>query len=150
MTISENNPAQILQKAGMRATPQRMAIYQQLAKSDSHPTAQRIYEELRPLFPSLSLATVYNTLDRLVETGIIHTLGSAGDNAIHYDADTSPHVNLACISCHRVVDLPSQHVKALDEEVAASSSYQLLGARVLYYGWCPECQARQNHLSKEK
>jgi Fur family peroxide stress response transcriptional regulator len=102
-----------------------------------------IYEELQPHFPSLSLATVYNTLEKLVESGIVNALGAAGDSSIHYDADIEPHVNLACISCHRVIDLPSEHVKALDEEIAAGSGYQLLGARVLYYGLCPECQAKQ-------
>ena len=132
-----------LQRAGMRVTPQRLAIYRLLSSTDRHPTAQMIYEELQPLFPSLSLATVYNTLEKLVELGVVNALGTAGDSSIHYDADTGPHVNLACVACHRVIDLPSQHVAALDQEVAASSGYQLLGARVLYYGLCPQCQAKQ-------
>jgi Fur family peroxide stress response transcriptional regulator len=138
-----NHPVQTLQKAGLRVTPQRLAIYRLLLDTDRHPTAQMIYDELQPQFPSLSLATVYNTLEKLVEVGVVNALGAAGDSAIHYDGDTEPHVNLACISCHRVIDLPSQHVQALDQEVAASSGYQLLGARVLYYGLCPECQAKR-------
>jgi Fur family peroxide stress response transcriptional regulator len=101
-----------------------------------------IYERLRPEFPSLSLATVYNTLEMLLRLGAINSLGSAGDDAIHYDADMAPHINLACTSCHRVIDLPSQYVHALDKEVAVNSGYQIMGARVLYYGLCPECQAR--------
>jgi Fur family peroxide stress response transcriptional regulator len=135
-----------LQQAGLRQTPQRQAICELLANTGSHPTAQMIYEELRPRFPSLSLATVYNTLEALVNLGVVNTLGTAGDDTVHYDADTSPHVNLACLSCHRVVDLPSQHVHALDHEVAASSGYKLLGARVLYYGLCPECQAKEKFV----
>jgi Fur family peroxide stress response transcriptional regulator len=63
---------------------------------------------------------------------------------MHYDADTDPHVNLACIQCHRVIDLPSDHVQALDQEIAANSGYKLLGARVLYYGLCPDCQRIQD------
>ncbi|MCC7355297.1 MAG: hypothetical protein IT330_16250 [Anaerolineae bacterium] len=55
----------------------------------------------------------------------------------------SSHVNLACcVSCHRALDLPSQHLRALDREIAAVSGYRLLGARVVYYGLCPECQKR--------
>lgn len=131
---------QTLHDAGLRVTPQRLAVYQLLAETDTHPTAQAIYAALREEFPSLSLATVYNTLDKLVETGVINALGEAGDGAVHYDADTGPHINLACVSCHRVIDLPSRHVQALDREVADSSGYRLLGARVLYYGLCPECQ----------
>jgi Fur family peroxide stress response transcriptional regulator len=95
------NPVQTLQNAGLRVTPQRLAITRLLVGTDRHPTAQMIYEELRPEHPSLSLATVYNTLEVLVEAGVINALGAAGDDSIHYDADTSPHVNLACIACHR-------------------------------------------------
>ena len=134
-----------LQQAGLRLTPQRQAICELLANTQEHPTAQMIYEELRPQFSSLSLATVYNTLEALVNLGVINTLGTAGDDTIHYDADTSPHVNLACLCCHRVIDLPSQHVHALDHEIAASSGYKLLGARVMYYGLCPECQAKEKY-----
>jgi len=133
-----------LRLAGMRLTPQRLAICKLLSESDAHPTAQQIYDDLRPDYPSMSLATVYNTLDVLTGLGVVNSLGSAGDDAIHYDADTAPHVNLACIACHRVIDLPSQYVPALDQEVADNSGYHLLGARVMYYGLCPECQSKEN------
>jgi len=136
--------AEKLSQAGLRLTPQRLAICRYLAGSRLHPTAQMIYDELRPQYPSLSLATVYNTLEALVGLGVIHSLGNAGDNATHYDADTSPHVNLACLSCHRVIDLHSHHVNDLRDEVAAASGYTIQGARVLYYGYCPECRGKNN------
>ncbi|MBT3338614.1 MAG: transcriptional repressor [Anaerolineae bacterium] len=129
-----------LKESGMRMTPQRASICKVLAESDEHPTAAMIYDELRPQFDSLSLATVYNTLDALVKVGVVNSLGKAGDGSVHYDADTEPHVNLACISCNKIVDIPSEHVHHLDEEISATSGYKLLGARVLYYGLCPECQ----------
>jgi Fur family peroxide stress response transcriptional regulator len=141
--------SQALREQGLRLTPQRLAICEMLVASDQHPTAQMIYDQLHPQYPSLSLATVYNTLDMLVNLGLVNVLGSAGDDAAHYDADTHPHVNLACTSCHRVIDLPSQHVQALEEEVASNSGYRLLGARVLYYGICPDCQLRNQHTSEE-
>jgi Fur family peroxide stress response transcriptional regulator len=140
MKNPSHNFTQTLLDAGLRVTPQRLAVYQLLAETESHPTAQAIHEALRVQYPSLSLATVYNTLEKLVETGVINALGEAGDGAVHYDADTRPHINLACVSCHRVIDLPSQSVQALDREVASSSGYRLLGARVVYYGLCPDCQ----------
>ncbi len=132
-----------LKTSGMRMTPQRAAICKTLAESDEHPTAAMIYDHLRPQFDSLSLATVYNTLDTLVKLGVVNTLGKAGDGSVHYDADTEPHVNLACISCNRIVDVPSEHVHHLDDEITQASGYKLLGARVLYYGLCPECQKKE-------
>ncbi len=130
-----------LRQAGLRLTPQRLAICRALADSREHPTAQTLYEQLRPQFPSLSRATVYNTLDVLVRSGLAQELGTAGDNAIHYDADTTPHVNLVCVRCHRVEDLPGVPLDGVARQVAQGSGYELQGARVVYYGLCPDCRA---------
>lgn len=137
---------QTLLQAGLRITPQRMAICRLLAGTDRHPTARMIYDQLRQQFPGISLATVYNTLETLTRLGAVNALGNAGDGSVHYDADTSPHVNLACVLCHRVIDLPSEHIRSLDAEVAARSGYRLLGTRLLYYGTCPQCQAKESRL----
>lgn len=131
-----------LQQAGLRLTPQRVAICKLLMESDQHPTAAMIYSELRPQFSSLSLATVYNTLDTLVSLGAINVLGHAGDDHVHYDPVIEPHANLACVSCHRIMDIPSEHVGHLYNEISQASGYKLLGARVLYYGLCPDCQEK--------
>jgi len=135
-----------LKTTGLRITPQRMAICQLLAGSKDHPTAQMIFDEIRVTYPSLSLATVYNTLEVLVKAGAVFILGEAGDNMIHYDADTDPHVNLACLRCHRVIDFPSEHITRVESEVQQTSGYRLLGARVMYYGLCPECQAESEGI----
>jgi Fur family peroxide stress response transcriptional regulator len=124
----------------MRLTPQRLAICRYLANTKEHPSAQMIYDQVRPQFPTLSLATVYNTLDMLVRLGVINSLGGAGSEAERYDADTSPHVNLACLSCHRVIDFRSPHLQELEQEVASQTQYQLLESRFLFLGLCPECQ----------
>lgn len=136
-----------LSKAGLRLTPQRLAICKYLAESDEHPTAQMIFEALQPNFPSLSLSTVYNTLETLVKLGSVNVLGSAGDGVEHYDGDIHPHVNLACLQCSRVIDLHTQYVDALEQEVIAASGYKIKGARVMYYGYCPQCQSSSERSS---
>lgn len=143
-----------LKAAGYRLTPQRKAIIRVLAESEEHPSAQMIYETLRQedaarsaehiSADALSLATVYNTLEALTRLGVINVLGEVGSSdAVRYDADTAPHINLACVICHRIIDLPNTHVEQLDQEIERTSGYALLGARMLYYGVCPECQAKQ-------
>lgn len=130
-----------LKDAGHRITPQRRMICRLLAGSDEHPSAQMIFEEIRRTDETLSLATVYNTLEALSSLGIINILGEMWNgDAIRYDADTSPHVNLACVRCHRILDVPSENIQNLVEEVEHNSGFTLLGARLLYYGVCPECQ----------
>lgn len=138
-----------LKTAGLRLTPQRKAICRLLVNSDEHPSAQMIYEQLRPEYDTLSLATVYNTLETLSQLGVVNVLGKIGDqDAVRFDADMHPHVNLACVRCHQIIDIPSTYVHEMDNEIAASSGYALLGARVVYYGLCPDCQAKGTHTSK--
>ncbi len=143
---------QSLKMAGMRITPQRIAICKLLSETEAHPTATMIFDEIREQYPSLSLATVYNTLDTLVGLGVITTLGPAGDGRVHFDADTSPHINLACIICHKIIDMPSDVVAQLQDEVSRTSGYVLRGARILYYGLCPECQTNNNkpYITKQE
>jgi Fur family transcriptional regulator, peroxide stress response regulator len=129
-----------LRHAGLRITPQRMAICKMLVESFTHPTASEIYEHIIVFYPSLSLATVYNTLDVLVAQGKVNVLGDAGDGKVHFDANIEPHINLACVNCHKIVDVSSSFVAQMNTEITESSGYNLLGSRVFYYGICPACQ----------
>lgn len=140
MKTFEHPLIKALQSAGMRVTPQRLAICDFIVGSDLHPTADEIYRELKPQFPSMSLATVYNTLDVLVGLGLVYTLGNAGDNKVHFDGHTEPHINIACIQCHRILDVSSDFVHRLDDEMGNRSGFKLLGSRMMYYGVCPDCQ----------
>ena len=138
--MDKDQPAQQIRAAGLRLTPQRLLIYQTLRQSKHHPTAQGIYDAVKDQLPSLSQATVYNTLQVLLKAGLIHELGEAGDGAIHYDADLTPHVNLICTNCHRVDDFFDVPLDTVADQVAGQSGYQIRGARVAYYGLCPDCQ----------
>src|SRR6185436_4935485 len=60
--------------AGLKLTPQRLAIVRELAEDESHPTAQELFERLRPALPTMSFATVYNTLDALTTAGLCAAL----------------------------------------------------------------------------
>jgi Fur family peroxide stress response transcriptional regulator len=126
-----------LRAAGYRLTPQRRAVCRALAASEEHPTAQSLYAALLEQHPSLSLTTVYNTLDTLVRLGAIHALGAVGDERTHYEPNTAPHVNVACISCHRIVDYDSRALHQLDAELRQRfSDRKLLGSRLVYYTEC--------------
>ncbi|GIV08145.1 MAG: transcriptional repressor [Fimbriimonadales bacterium] len=129
-----------LKQAGLRLTPQRVAICKILAESKDHPTAMMIYHQLLPQFPTLSLATVYKTLNVLKTMGLIHTLGDAGDGAEHFDADLAPHINLVCVKCHSVVDFDESLIDSVQQAVAKRSGYEIQGARIVYYGLCPHCR----------
>lgn len=124
----------------MRLTPQRIAICERLSESRTHPTAASIYEHVKHEYPSLSLMTVYNTLNALVALGAVNALGEAGDDNVHYDGNTTPHINVACTACHKIVDVESSKVAGLGHEVQHASGFKVLGSRIVYYGLCPDCQ----------
>lgn len=128
-----------LRDSGLRLTPQRLAICRVLSESKDHPTAMMVYHSLLPEFPTMSLATVYKTLNVLREQGLVLALGAAGDGMEHYDADLDPHVHLVCVKCHRVVDFMGEDIYTIQQKVASSSGYQIQGARIVYYGICPDC-----------
>lgn len=136
-----NQMISALKNARYRITPQRKAICIVLAESTEHPSAQMIFAQLSKEDGTLSLATIYNTLEALTRLGVVNVLGEVGDSdSIRYDGDTSPHVNLACVRCRRIIDIPSPYILDLEKDVGQTSGYALLGARVLYYGLCPDCQ----------
>jgi Fur family transcriptional regulator, peroxide stress response regulator len=129
-----------LKQSGLRMTPQRIAIYQELCESDKHPTAHQIHKKLKEVYPSLSLMTVYNTLNALVELGAIRPIGNTGDDVTHYDGDLSPHVNLACISCHNIIDIPDGGTHLDESNLVVPQGYKVIGTSMLVYGLCPDCQ----------
>ncbi len=132
-----------LKTAGLKLTPQRLAILELLADNRTHPTAAAIYQQLQPRFPTMSQTTVYNTLQTLVQLGLVHELGAAGDAAAHFDVDTDPHLNVICQSCGRIVDFTEADVVPSLQAVAKQSGFEIRGARIVYYGLCPTCRRKQ-------
>jgi Fe2+ or Zn2+ uptake regulation protein len=92
--------------AGLKLTPQRLAIVRELAADESHPTAQELYERLRAALPTMSFATVYNTLDALAAAGLCVGLALSPGSS-RFDPNMEPHHHLVCDRCGSVRDVPS-------------------------------------------
>src|SRR5271165_2109204 len=97
---------------GLALTPQRLAIYQVLAADDSHPGAEDIYRRIKPDLPSLSLGTVYRTLELFEEQGLVSRVHAFGDQA-RFDANLDPHYHLVCVRCRRVIDFEDERLHKL-------------------------------------
>jgi Fur family peroxide stress response transcriptional regulator len=129
-----------LKNAGHRITPQRLAILRILAESREHPSVDQIYRQVRENFPTTSLATVYNTLERLKEIDEVLELPFGGGN--RYDGrNPSRHPHLVCTVCGRIEDL-SIDLTPTEADVAASSGYSRVHHRLEFYGVCPHCQGK--------
>ena len=94
--------AQILRSEGFKVTPQRIAIYDALRGHHNHPTAEMIYHSLRPTHPSMSLATVYKTMEIFEKIGLVKVL-EVGDERAHYDWDTTAHAHIRCVRCIPII-----------------------------------------------
>jgi Fur family transcriptional regulator, peroxide stress response regulator len=126
----------ILEAAGLRCTPQRLAVYDHLARAEHHPTAEDVYRAVRTRLPRISLATVYKALEALVETGVAAKLPPVtGDAGARYDARRDPHYHFRCLRTGTVHDLPTRFdpdlLAKLDPQLADYLSRQ--GFRVTGY-----------------
>jgi len=137
--------ARTLKEAGFKLTPQRLAIIELFAADHSHPTAQELFERLQKRFPTMSFATVYNTLDSLAKTGLSGTLRLGG--AARFDPNTMPHHHAICDSCGMVADIPAQDdlAKKGDDALAeAAPGFAIRSVERTYHGLCGRCQKRNS------
>lgn len=136
--------ANILKQHHLKVTPQRLSIFRMLRNTKIHPSAETIYQALIFEHPTMSLATVYKTLDTFVKHGLIQQL-NLGEDSYRYDADITPHSHLQCTACKNVVDLPGlKEAPKLRSEVQDTTGYVLTGEQLYFYGLCPACQAKQS------
>ena len=140
--LTPSEVTDILRRNKKKVTPQRLAVYAALADTTEHPTAETLYKELRADYPTMSLATVYKSLDAFCEIGIVREL-TVGEEAFRYDAAISPHPHIRCMSCDRVADVPITALPALDKNVASVTGYRIVSQQMYFFGYCPECQKKK-------
>lgn len=96
-----------LRAAGLKMTPQRLAIVREIAADESHPSAQELFERLKPSSPSMSFATVYNTLAALCDARLVASL-SLAPGSTRFDPNMRPHDHAVCDRCGAVRDVMAE------------------------------------------
>ncbi len=136
-----------LKRLGLKLTPQRMAIVRELADDVTHPTAQALFERLRPAFPTMSFATVYNTLDALARCGLIQTMHSlnVGGEALRFDPNAAPHHHAVCDRCGSVHDVPAPEGATTTATLPGLVGFRVQREQRIYRGLCSQCAA--SHVS---
>lgn len=127
---------------GLRLTPQRIAILKYLDGNTSHPTADNIYRDLKQTNPTLSFATVYNTLQTLREHGEVMEI-TIDPVRKHYDPNTSPHHHVICISCNDLWDVFVDYSDVLKLPSNVAKGIKTVGVHVDFYGLCKNCQKEE-------
>jgi Fur family transcriptional regulator, peroxide stress response regulator len=131
---------EILRQAGLRPTPQRLAIVGEVLLRH-HPTVAEVYDSVRREFPTIGLATVYNTLRSMTERGLVRELPF--NNATRFDVNLTPHANLVCTRCGAIEDSEACNdlLVQLQQRIAADAGFAPESQRVDVYGVCAKCRA---------
>jgi Fur family peroxide stress response transcriptional regulator len=129
-----------LRSAGLKLTPQRLAIVRELASDESHPTAQELWDRLRPALPTMSFATVYNTLAALSAAGLCAAMSLAPGSG-RFDPNMEPHDHLVCDACGAVRDLPAgpRRNAAPASARRLMPGFELRSVEQIFRGLCAAC-----------
>ena len=126
---------------GQKLTPQRDAVFQVILAREDHPTANEIFEAARQLLPTISYATVYNSLRYLKEAGLVHEI-KFGDSASRYDRETERHDHAICNSCGKLVDFDLPQTAELMQAAARKSRFKPESVHLTLRGLCADCRER--------
>jgi len=131
-----------------RKSQQRERILHLLEQTDTHPTADWIYSQLKEEIPELSLGTVYRNLKILLEQGHIQKLpfGSTYDR---FEARREPHYHLVCEQCGTVSDFEMPLYDEINRRAQKSSTFKVMRHRIDFFGICDTCQKRVNHHQQQ-
>lgn len=142
--LSNTEVTALLRDNGYKVTPQRLAVYEHLAATKSHPSAEMLYSVLRPKYPSMSFATVYKTVEILNKLNLIQIINT-GEDSFRYDADVSKHHHIQCTCCGRVDDVFEAPEGEMVAKAARETGYEVTGEQFYFYGICPNCRAKKQN-----
>jgi len=138
--------AQYCRAHGLSVTHQRLAIFEALASSREHPSAEQLHKAVQRRIPTLSLATVYKNLEALKAIGAVVDVNPLHEQARYESALPGsgaghPHHHLVCTSCKKVRDLHDSELDRL--RVRDAQGFDVRAVRVQAEGLCPDCQGRR-------
>jgi Fur family peroxide stress response transcriptional regulator len=139
MMSSREKIADTIRKHGHRATPQRIAIYEALWKAGSHPSVSDIHEYAIKKDPSISLATVYKTLQLFYEMGLVREMGFR-DGSSHYDPKTDFHINLVCDKCGKIEDFDCVSIEDIVPNLDEKAGFEAQSFNFEVRGLCSSCR----------
>lgn len=125
-------------ESNLALTRQRETVLKVIRESEEHLTASQVFDAARRLLPSISFATVYNSLSYLKKVGMIGEV-RFGTNATLYDRKLSQHDHAVCTNCGKLVDLEVPLPDELFEEASRRSKFKVTTIELTLRGLCPGC-----------
>ena len=133
-----NSPVELTERfraAGLKITPQRLLMFDLLESNVTHPTAEALFEAARAKMPSISLRTVYQTLNDLASMGELRQI-DLGTGATRFDPKTEDHHHFICDDCGSIHDVQVDTAAAMSRNDA---THVVRSAEVVFRGVCAAC-----------
>lgn len=122
-----------------RNTIQRTLVLDAARQLHNHATAEEIYQSVVKLHPSVSRATVYRNLSRLVDDGEIRRL-EIPNEPDRFDHLCHQHYHVKCVKCQRIFDVDMEYLGEIESKIKDSHGFDIVGHDLVFWGICPECK----------
>lgn len=150
MSVDKDEFKELLRQKGLKVTTQRVRVLEVLSNSpDKHLTAEEIYELIKVDFPEIGLATVYRTIQLLLELNLIDRI-NLDDGFVRYEIssqDENPkkhhHHHLICVKCGKVLSFEDDLLDELEKRIMDYVSFKVLDHEVKFYGYCEDCSEKE-------
>ena len=124
---------------GLKITPQRSAIYQELLKAKDHPSADDIYKRIVKKIPNISFDTINRTLLTFSKIGITNVVEGYGQ-AKRYDPDMETHHHFRCIQCGSIIDFHNKEYDNITVPEELNRQFSVISKKVVLEGLCSKCR----------
>lgn len=141
---------EILIEKGIQPSAPRMAIASYVWDTCSHPTADEVKCEVEKVFPTVSLATVYNTLKLFVNKGLLREVQDASFRSVRYDCNMKPHFHFIDESTGEMMDLDPQDLQISPDFIRLGKEFQISGVDVTVRGRRTTAPKGTNKLKKKQ
>ena len=135
-------PSDIHGKLSRRSTEQRQLMLKIIQQAEGHLDADEIYRQARQKSPSISLSTVYRSLQLFKELGLIEEHQFDGMRRYYEAMPRTKHHHLVCLGCGRVFEFKCPSAKRLKSRISREEGFKVTDAEVRLVGYCPDCQQR--------
>ncbi len=131
-----------LRSRGFRITPQREMIIEAIAHQGDHINAEEVFKRVQTRARSVNIATIYRTLDLLVEQGLASRIDLGEGRVMYATNQHGPHIHLVCRQCGQITDADQELLTSLTRQLKASYGFAADLQHISVLGLCPSCQAK--------
>lgn len=133
---------------GLKVTPQRIAVYGEIARAQDHPTAEQVFRRIRKTLPHISFDTVNRTLVTFSQMGLIHPVEGSGRSR-RFDPNVANHHHVHCVLCGKIIDFWSEDLDSLRVPKDIQQKFKILSKKVVINAVCEACRMQANSIKKE-